>query len=68
MKSMQYTIAIPPVIDTALRKRAQETDQSLNEVVLEALAIGSGVNPEHKYDDIEWFVGSKSLSKSFNNN
>lgn len=69
MKSMQYTIrTIPPVVDKALRKRAQETGQSLNEVVLDALAIGTGIKPDYKYDDLDWFVGSKLLGKSFDDN
>lgn len=45
---MQYTIRkVPRPVDAALRRRAQEQSKSLNEVVLEALARGSGVSGEH---------------------
>jgi hypothetical protein len=41
---MQYTIrGVPAVVDDALRLRARETGQSLNEVVIAALAEGAGV-------------------------
>jgi hypothetical protein len=67
MNNTQYTIrAIPSKVDKALRKRAQKTGKSLNEVALEALAKGAGVTPDVSFDDLDWFIGSKSLdSKPF---
>jgi hypothetical protein len=67
MKSMQYTIrSIPPKLDTTLRRRAQKTGKSLNEVLVETLAIGAGVSSAANFDDLDWFVGNKSLDGSFN--
>ncbi len=41
MRNRQYTIrSIPPKVDLALRKRAQKTGKSLNEIALEALEKG----------------------------
>jgi hypothetical protein len=67
MNDTQYTIrSIPPKVDQALRKRAKKTGKSLNEVVLEALAKGTGVTPEAVFDDLDWFIGGQSLdTKSF---
>ncbi len=63
---MQYTIrSIPPKLDTTLRRRAQKTGKSLNEVLIEVLAIGAGVSPDANFDDLDWFVGNKSLDESF---
>ena len=40
---MQYTIrAIPAGLDAALRRRAQATGRSLNQVAVETLAEGAG--------------------------
>lgn len=49
-----------------LRRRAQKTGKSLNEVLIEALAIGAGVSPDANFDDLDWFVGNKSLDTTFN--
>lgn len=44
---MQYTLRnIPEIIDRILRRRAKEQGASLNEVALEALALGAGVGEE----------------------
>lgn len=44
---MQYTLRnIPPHLDRVLRKRARQTGQSLNDVVLEALIRESGLSAE----------------------
>lgn len=41
---MQYTIrGIPPLVDSAIRKRARADGKSLNEVAIEVLAEGAGV-------------------------
>lgn len=40
MKKLQHTIrGMPPVVDQAIRKRAQRTGKSFNATVIEALAI-----------------------------
>jgi hypothetical protein len=42
---MQYTIRrIPRAVDEALRRRAREAGQSLNEAAVEALAEGAGLS------------------------
>jgi hypothetical protein len=67
MKSTQYTIrSIPSKLDVALRRRAQKTGKSLNEVLIETLAIGAGVSPGANFDDMDWFIGNKSLDDTFN--
>ena len=46
---MQYTIRnIPPILDEALRRAARERGKSLNEVAIEALAQGAGVDPDRR--------------------
>lgn len=41
---MKYTIRdIPAAVDTAVRARARTSGKSLNEAVIEALAVGAGV-------------------------
>jgi hypothetical protein len=41
---MQYTIRnIPKKVDQVLRKRAKEQGKSLNDITVEALAVGAGV-------------------------
>jgi hypothetical protein len=49
----------------ALRRRAQKSGKSLNEVLIETLAIGAGVSPDTNFNDLDWFVGNKSLGASF---
>ncbi len=66
MKSLQYTIrSVPPKLDSVLRRRAQKTSRSLNEVVIEALEKGAGVTSGARFDDMDWFIGNKSLDSSF---
>jgi hypothetical protein len=44
---MQYTIRnVPRLLDSALRRTARERGKSLNEVALEALAIGARLTAE----------------------
>ena len=54
---MQYTIRnVPDYLDSALRAAAREQQKSLNEVMLEALARGAGLNavrrPQREVGDI----------------
>jgi hypothetical protein len=64
MNSIQYTIrSVPPQIDKALRQQARSSGKSLNEVVVETLAKGSGLQPSARFDDLDWFIGSSTLDK-----
>lgn len=66
MSNRQYTVrSVPPKLDTALRRRARKTGKSLNEVLIESLAVGAGVSPDANFDDLDWFIGNKSLGASF---
>jgi len=56
-KCMQYTVRnVPDYLDSALRSAAREQGKSLNEVMLEALAQGVGLNavrhPQRDMGDI----------------
>jgi plasmid stability protein len=59
---MQYTIRnIPKEVDRALRRRAKQQGRSLNEVLLDALAVGAGVRSNGeavKYRDLSDIAGS----------
>lgn len=63
MNSIQYTIrSIPFKLDKTLRMRAKKSGKSLNEVVLESLAKGAGVDMgTEAFHDLDWFIGSHSL-------
>ena len=60
MDRMQYTIrSVSPKLDQALRTRAKQTGQTLNEVALDALAKGSGITASSAtYRSLDWFAGS----------
>ena len=57
---MQYTIrSVSPKLDQALRARAKQTGQTLNNVALDALAKGSGITTSSEtYRSLDWFAGS----------
>lgn len=55
---------MPDKIDAVLRKRAKNTGKSLNEVTIEALAKGSGVAIDSMFDDLDWFLGKRSLDSA----
>jgi len=43
---MQYTLRkIPPDVDKAIRRKARKEGRSLNDIALEALAHGAGIDP-----------------------
>ena len=68
MKGLQYTIrSVPSHVDKALRQRARRMGQSLNEVVLDALATATGaaVADAEPRGDLDWFIGSKTMDSSF---
>jgi hypothetical protein len=56
----QYTIRnVPTVVDRALRRSADRQGRSLNEVSLEALARGAGVEREAmEHHDVDFLFGS----------
>ena len=64
---MQYTIrGIPPALDAALRDRARAAGKSLNEVVLDALTEGVGLNgTRKKRRDLSHIAGTWKEDKAF---
>lgn len=69
MYKNQYTIrSIPPKLDITLRRRAQRTGKSLNAVLIDALTVGAGISPDAEFDDLDWFVGGKTLDMAFDQN
>jgi hypothetical protein len=56
----QYTIRnVPRVVDRALRRRAERLSKSLNEVAVDALARGAGVEQEAKEQhDLDFLFGT----------
>lgn len=67
MNSIQYTIrSIPPKLDRTLRLQAKRSGKSLNEVVVESLAKGAGVDMDSQsFHDLDWFVGSMQVDSEF---
>lgn len=66
MSSIQYTIrSIPTKLDQALRQKSKATGKSLNEVVIATLEKGAGVSAGATFNDLDWFIGNKSLNSSF---
>jgi plasmid stability protein len=59
-RKRQYTIrAVPPAIDKALRQRARREGKSLNQLVLEALRRGLGVDaPVAQFHDLDHLIGT----------
>ncbi len=56
----QYTVrSIPSAVDRALRQRARRQNKSLNQVALEALRLGVGLDtPQHVFDDLDALAGT----------
>lgn len=63
----QYTVRnLPRQLDQALRKKTNETGQSLNEVVVETLKRGMGLTGESvRYDDLDPLIGSWKEDPAF---
>lgn len=59
-EAIQYTLRnIPPMLDRALRRQATGQAKSLNEVAVEALARGVGVDREPAdQHDLDFLFGS----------
>lgn len=58
----QYTIrAVPDVVDQALRREARQSGKSLNQVALDALRRGIGLDqPQPVHDDLDHLFGVMS--------
>jgi len=67
MNRTQYTIrSIPHKLDKTLRLQAKRSGRSLNEVVIESLAKGAGVDLSvQTFHDLDWFVGSMKPDSDF---
>ncbi len=58
-KASQYTVRnVPPSVDRALRRRAQEAQISLNTLLLRALEAEAGVTQARERHDLDTFFGS----------
>jgi hypothetical protein len=57
---MQYTLRkVPPEVDKALRRKARKEGKSLNEIAIEALSRGAGVDAlAVKNHDLDFAFGS----------
>lgn len=66
MTNNQYTIrSIPRKLDETLRLQATKSGKSLNQVLLESLAKGAGVDiKDATFNDLDWFVGSNKPDPS----
>ena len=55
----QYTIRkVPAAVDAVLREKARRQQRSLNEVALDALRSGAGVEAQTRYHDLDGIFGS----------
>ncbi len=56
----QYTIRnIPGSLDKALRRQSKETGKSLNDVLLQTLRRGTGLDMESvAYNDLDFLIGT----------
>ena len=62
MKTKQYTVRnIPEPVDRYLRKRAKLSNQSLNQVIIDELAVRAGVGKKSLIESLDWFIGSGSI-------
>jgi hypothetical protein len=57
---MQYTLRkVPREVDKALRQKAKKEGRSLNEIAIEALSRGAGIeSPVTKNHDLDFAVGT----------
>jgi hypothetical protein len=65
MKKNQYTIRqVPANLDEALRRKAKQKGQSLNQVLLDSLAQSVGEEAS-RYHDLDELAGSWKTDKAF---
>lgn len=61
MKKIQYTIrGIPDELDKALRVKSQQTEKSLNQMLIDVLRRGAGLHEEGavEYHDLDDLAGT----------
>jgi hypothetical protein len=64
MSTSQYTIRnIPEQVDRYLRRRAELTGQSLNQVVVNELAEKAGVQKTGLVNSLDWFIGGCNIGE-----
>lgn len=61
LPARQYTLLVPEELDVALRRRARRLGKSLEQVALEALAAGAGLESNR---DLSEIVGSMSPAEA----
>ena len=63
----QYTIrSVPAAVDRVLREHARRRNKSLNEVALEALRCGAGLEAsERAFDDLDECIGTWEQDLAF---
>ncbi len=62
MPTKQYTIRnIPPKVDRYLRRRAQLSGRSLNDIVIDELSTNAGIRAESITESLQWFIGNNTL-------
>jgi hypothetical protein len=63
---MQYTLRkIPSEVDKALRRRARKEGKSLNEVAIEALSRGAGVEMTAQNHELDFAIASWTEDPEF---
>jgi hypothetical protein len=56
---MQYTLRkIPRELDQALRRKARKEGRSLNEIAIEALVRGAGIDRDARNHDLDFAIGT----------
>ena len=59
MSTKQYTIRnIPEPVDRYLRKQAQISGKSLNQVIIDELSDRVGIESDTLAESLDWFIGS----------
>lgn len=59
ISTIQYTIRnVPEPVNRYLRKRAQQSGKSLNQVIIDELSENSGVASVSSNNAFDWFIGS----------
>jgi len=66
---MQYTIRkVPPEVDKALRRKARKEGRSLNDIAVEALARGAGIDATiMKNHHLDFVIGTWVEDPEFDN-
>jgi len=63
---VQYTVRnVPPHVDRALRRKAEEEDRSLNDVLVESLSRTAGADEAASLHDLEALAGTWVEDRAF---